>query len=120
MKYLYYLTLLLFALTNCNTIEPDFTPSKTAYFPLSLGNTWTYNTSLKNQITYSIFNKKVINNLTYYTYGIQNTSDTALLRSDSLGRIFIRKNNADFLYYDFSLKKIAAFMGLKPIVSGLI
>ena len=84
--------------------------TRTEYFPIELGNTWTYKywDIVEEGIpTQRIISDSVlIDNKAYYelTYRDKYTAGSHLLfRADSIGRIFLRSGSKDKLWFDFTL-----------------
>jgi hypothetical protein len=74
------------------------------YFPLTLGNSWTYSSKYDTsyQVTFSVFDTIRLNDKLYYLYGKQNSlADT--LSKDSLGNVWKYQLGSEHKWFDFSL-----------------
>ncbi len=77
------------------------------YFPLEVGNTWTYysNNDTTNTITYHISDSINIGDKKYFLYGMNHPylySYIDTIRKDSYGNIWKKVNGIDHLWYDFT------------------
>lgn len=94
MKHIIILTFLLFT----KIIAQD-------YFPLEVGNTWTYrwNFDTTNTITYQISDSINIGNMKYFLYeNVLNNTFIDTIRKDYDGNVWKRLNETDYLWFDFT------------------
>ena len=93
-------------------------PDSSEYFPLAVGNSWTYATDyglgFLGSETFGVSDMVVVNDTLYYvatypfmfwSYGAPNT----LLRADDNSRIWTRRFGKDMLLFDFSLESGATY-----------
>ncbi len=75
------------------------------YFPLEVGNSWTYcgNYDTTNTITYHVSDSINIGEMKYFLYGNDlNTNFMDTIRKDIEGNIWKKINGIDYLWFDFT------------------
>ncbi len=75
------------------------------YFPLEVGNTWTYcsNFDTTNTITYHVSDSINIGDMKYFLYGnVLNTNFMDTIRKDIEGNIWKKIKGIDYLWFDFT------------------
>lgn len=84
------------------------------YFPLEVGNTWTYclNSDTSETMTYQVSDSINIGDMKYFLYGMvipppYNFIDT--IRKDLAGNIWKKVNGIDYLWFDFTKDSGAAY-----------
>ncbi|MBN2396559.1 MAG: T9SS type A sorting domain-containing protein [Candidatus Atribacteria bacterium] len=101
--------ILLFCFILCDGMVISFAQDSSNYFPLEVGNIWSYKYSdivekglpKKRFISDSVW----IQDKIYYKWTYRNENDegyTELIRQDSIGRIWLRRNEIDKLWMDFT------------------
>jgi hypothetical protein len=82
------------------------------YFPLEVGNTWTYcnNSDTLDTITYHVADSLNINNIKYFLYGnISHNYYIDTIRKDIEGNIWKKIDGIDYLWFDFTKESGAAY-----------
>ncbi len=88
----------------------SITASSQDYFPLSIGNSWTYHEfgiEIPNH-PIEIIDTLYVNGDLYYYYGV-NLETAVLICKDSLGRIWKYKNGEKSLWFDFTLAEADSY-----------
>ncbi|MFQ5709225.1 MAG: hypothetical protein ACE5HO_17345 [bacterium] len=98
------LCMLALLVLSCQHENPSSPSALFNYFPLAVGNEWVYSTvnDTSYRDTTKIFDQVMVGKQTYYTYGSQ-PEHSLLLRRDSQGRICLRVNDKDRIYFDFTV-----------------
>jgi len=113
------ISLIIFTFVLCNKDRNPITEieetSVNDYFPLQVGNTWTYELSAPGHdldgkiLSVTIVDTKSVDGKKYFLFksdfpSIESPWDSALFRISNL-RVFRRINDKDYLWYDFEAQK---------------